>query len=107
MAEEAKVIDKPGKEPRPKQQRLPGMTPPQIKELQDMADEVKEHEEDRLSAQQLETKARAELLKIMKKLKINHYLLSNDLEVVIESTEEKAFVRKVRSKGKRKPKAAD
>lgn len=96
---------KSGKEPKAKQQRLPGMTPPQIRKLQDKADEVKEHEQDRLDAQGLETKARAELLEIMKELKIKHYRLSDELEVVIEASEEKAFVRKVKTRKPRKVKA--
>ena len=95
----------PEKEPRPKQLKLHGMTPPQIKKLQDKADEVKDHEQDRLEAQQAETKARAELLEIMEELKIKHYLLSDDMEVVIETSEKKAYVR--RPKRKKKVKAAD
>lgn len=95
-----KPAEKPAKEPKLKQQRLQGMTPPQIKRLQDKADEVKDHEQDRLEAQQSETKARAELLGIMKELKITHYMLSDDMEVVIEMTEEKAYVRRPKRKKK-------
>ena len=87
-----------------KQQRIPGMVPPEIQEIEDKAEEVKELQADRMDVAQRETKARDELTTLMKKHKRKTYSLDEKYEVVVESSEEKAFVRK--KKGVKKEKTA-
>lgn len=91
-----------------KQPRLPGMVPPEIEEIEDKAEEVKNLQEERMDTAQRENKAREELLSLMKKHKRTTYSLDEKFEVVIESTEQKAFVRKKKGvkKDKVKPKEA-
>ncbi len=83
------------------QQRLPGMTPKRIAELVDLGEEVLDLQEKRMHYADLEGKKRDELKGAMKKHKLKEYPISDEYQVVIEAVDEKAFVRKIRS---RKPK---
>lgn len=89
----------------PKQQRIPGMVPPEIEEIQDKAAEVKELQDERIDVQERETKARTELLDLMKQHKRKTYSLDDKYEVVVEASEEKAFVRRKKGVKKDKTKA--
>lgn len=90
-----------------KQPRLPGIVPPEIAEIEDKAEEVKTLQDERMDTAQRENKAREELLELMKKHKRKNYSLDEKFEVVVESTEEKAFVRKKKGVKRDKPKAKE
>jgi len=84
------------KEPKPKQAKLPGFVPQRIAAINTCADTVKEFETQRLEAQEQEIKERARLKGLMKEHKLQHYALEDDMEVVLEASEEKAFVRRAK-----------
>lgn len=85
-----------------KQQRIPGIVPKEIEEIQDKAAEVKDLQDERIDVAERENKARAELLDLMKSHKRKQYTLDDKMEVVVEASEEKAYVR--RRKGVKKDK---
>lgn len=84
------------------QQRLPGVVPKEIVEIQDKAQEVKDLQEERMDVAQREQKAREELRDLMKSAKKTRVDLDDKFEVIVESSETKAFVR--RKKGVKKDK---
>lgn len=86
------------------QQRLPGVVPKEISEIQDKAQEVKDLQEERMDVAQREQKAREELRDLMKAAKKSRLDLDDKFEIVIESSETKAFVR--RKKGVKKDKTS-
>lgn len=87
------------------QKRLPGVVPPEIEEIQEKADEVKQLQDERMDVAQREIKARAELLELMKANKRKTYSLDDKFEVVVEASDEKAFVRRKKGVKKEKTKA--
>ncbi len=94
--------------PTPKGQgRLPGMVPKKIARLVDKAEEVLDFQEKRMHYAEKEDKARDELKEIMKEEKLKEYRLDDEYHVVIESSEEKAFVRKIRTRKAPKAKKVD
>lgn len=95
---------------KPRQPRLPGVVPKEIEEIEDKAEEVRNLQADRMDIQQRETKAREDLLELMKKHKCKEYPLTIDdeeYEVVIESSVQKAFVRKKKGQKKEKTEKGD
>lgn len=97
-----KVQEKDENTTRKGQRLIPGMKPKRIKALEDKAEEVKELQDERIEIQGREDKAREELKDLMVEHKLKHYPLDDEREVILESSEVKAFVRKI--KGRRKPK---
>ena len=89
------------KEPKPKQAKLPGMTPPHIKEIQEAAEALQEVRTERMELGEQEEKAQASLAAIMNKHGLKRYNLDDDYEALIEA-KERAFVRKIK---RRAPKA--
>lgn len=85
------------------QKRLPGMVPKRIKALQDQAEKVKDLQDERMATEEEERKERATLLELMKEHKVKRYPIDDDYEAVIESADEKAFVRKIKKAKSRKP----
>ena len=84
------------------QGKLPGMVPPEISEIIEKALEVQQFQEERMAAAEAENLARADLLVLMKKHNRKQYPLDDKFEVIVESSEQKAFVR--RKKGVKKDK---
>jgi hypothetical protein len=83
------------KEPKPKQQRIPGMTPNKIAEIQDAAEALKEIRTNRMDLGEQEEKAQADLVEIMKKHRVKRYAIDDEYEALIEE-KERAFVRRIK-----------
>jgi len=88
------------------QKRLPGMVPKRIKALQDQAEIVKDLQDERMATEEEERKERKKLLELMHEHKVKRYPIDDDYEAVIESADEKAFVRKIK-RGKTRKAAKD
>ena len=78
-----------------KQARLPGMTPPHIKEIQDAAEDLKEIRTNRMELGEQEEKAQATLVEVMKRHKVTRYAIDDEYEALIED-KERAFVRRIK-----------
>lgn len=78
MANEAEAV----KEPKAKQQRLPGMKPQHIAEVEELAEALRDVRTERMDLTQREVKAQDDLLGAMKKHKVREYRLGNLIFVV-------------------------
>lgn len=85
---------------KPKQARLPGMTPKRIQDIQDAAENLKELRDDRMDLAEKEEQAQEKLKAVMKKHNVKHYRLDDNYEAVLEADEPRAYVRKVKRKKK-------
>lgn len=75
------------------QKTLPGVMPEYAKEIEALAGELKDYEQDRLAIQKKETELREKLAKVMMKHGIDKYPLWDTHYAVTENTV-KAYVRK-------------
>lgn len=77
-----------------KQGRLEGMVPPEIKEVSEAAETLREVRTERMDLTQREVKAADDLLAVMKKNKIREYRMENTL-FVVEAGKTKVKVKRV------------
>lgn len=94
--------ERPRKE-RPRQKEFPGMEKPRIKEIEDAAYDYRDKRDARMACSVEEKEAANKLVEVLKKHKVKHYDLDDDLEAAIVPTE---FKVKVRKKPKEKDPAA-
>lgn len=91
-------------ETKPKQERLPGMVPKRIAEIQDAAEELRELRSTRMENAEAEEKAQEKLKGLMKKHGIKAYRLDDEYEAIVEAAESRAYVRKIKRKKAKKQK---
>lgn len=90
-----------------KQQKIPGVLPKRIKEIQDAAEELKELRDSRMETAEEEEKAQEKLKAVMKKHGIKAYKIDDEYEAILESNEPRAYVRKIKRKKKKSKDEAD
>jgi hypothetical protein len=97
----------PAKEPKLKQQKINGMVPKRIKEIQDAAEALREIREERMGLAESEEKLQGELVAVMKKHGVKAYKIDDEHEAIREAGEERGFVRKIKRKKKAKSSEKD
>ena len=85
-------------EDRLKQEKIPGVLPPRIKEIVDAAEDLADIRGRRMGLSEKEEKAQIKLKELLKKHKVKAYQIDDEFEAILEAPEARAFVRKIKRK---------